>query len=144
MAFLTFLTQSISYSESTRKDGTPVGTPMWFAVVEHIIILRTEADSPKVKRIRRQSIVKVASCTIRGIPIGGYIECVAGIVPQERELQAEAALRRKYGLRRRLFNVLVSNDYVYLELTPLETRTGSLQAGSFRGREACETPPDAA
>jgi len=109
--------------ESERADGTRVGTPMWFAVVEDTIFLRTEADAPKVRRISRRPIVNVAACTIDGIPLGDYIECMARIVPREREAHAEAALRRSYGLGRRLFNMVVHNDYVYLELTPHSQQT---------------------
>jgi len=104
--------------ESERADGTRVGTPMWFAVVDDTIFLRTEADSPKVRRMSRRPIVNVAACTMRGKPRDDYIECMAHIVPGEREAHAEAALRRGYGLLRRLFNSFVGNDYVYVELTP--------------------------
>jgi len=92
---------------------------MWFAVVDDTIFLRTEADSPKVRRMSRRPIVNVAACTMRGKPRDDYIECMAHIVPGEREAHAEAALRRGYGLLRRLFNSFVGNDYVYIELTPL-------------------------
>lgn len=105
--------------ESERVDGTSVGTPMWFAVVDDTIFLRTEAESPKVRRIRRRPIVKVASCTMRGRPVDDYIECIVRIVPQEHKAKAESALRCSYGVPRRLFNAFVRNDYVYLELAPL-------------------------
>jgi PPOX class probable F420-dependent enzyme len=36
-----------------RKDGTPIALPMWFAVVDRRIFLRTPARSKKVARIRR-------------------------------------------------------------------------------------------
>lgn len=137
--------------ESERADGTRVGTPMWFAVVDDTIFLRTEADSPKVRRISRRPIVKVAACTIRGKPRGDYIECMARIVPQEREAHAEAALRRGYGLRRRLFNRFVHNDNVYVELTPLPPQKQvpedeALALGVravHEARKDDETPPDA-
>ena len=105
--------------ESERSDGTQVATPMWFAAVNDEVFLRTEAGSPKVRRISKRPIVKVAACRMRGKPVGGYLECMARIVPPEREGEAEAALRRGYGLLRRLFNLVVHNDHTYLELTPL-------------------------
>lgn len=105
--------------ESERANGEPVGTPVWFAAINDRVFLRTETGSAKVKRIKRRSVVKVAACTLRGTPINDYIECVARIVPPEHEPEAEAALRRQYGLARRLFSVLVRNEHTYIELKPL-------------------------
>lgn len=105
--------------ESQRTDGTWAGTPMWFAVVNDTIYLRTQADSPKLRRMSRRPIVKVTPCTMRGKPLDDYIKCIARIAPKEREVLAEAALRRGYGLLRRAFNRLARNDHLYLELTPL-------------------------
>jgi uncharacterized protein len=139
--------------ESERMDGTRVGTPMWFAAVDNTIFLRTEAESPKVRRIRRRPVVKVAACTMRGFPVGDYIECFARIAPQEREAQAEMALYRSYGVVRRLFSTFVRNDYVYLELTPFDPektpvpRGGALVVGDRSAhedrRKPDKTPPDA-
>jgi uncharacterized protein len=140
--------------ESEGTDGTWAGTRMWFAAVNDTIFLRTEAESPEVRRIRRSPIVKVAACTIRGKALDDHIECRARFVPREREAQAEAALRRGYGLLRRLINVLTHSDYVYLELTPLDRRglprpvDGAQQSGVRALREDCivpeKAPPDAA
>ncbi len=105
--------------ESERSNGTHAATPMWFAAIDERVVLRTEAGSPKVRRISKRPVVKVAACTMRGKPVGGSLECMARIVPPEREGEAEAALRRGYGLLRRLFNLVVHNDHTYLELTPL-------------------------
>jgi PPOX class probable F420-dependent enzyme len=106
--------------ETQRTDGSWVGAPMWFAVVNDTIFLRTQADSPKVRRMSRRPIVKVTPCTMRGKPRDDYIECMARLAPQEREGEAEAALRRGYGLLRQAFNRFARNDHVYLELTPLD------------------------
>jgi len=108
--------------ESQRTDGTWAGTPMWFAAVNNTIFLRTQADSPTLRRMSRRPIVKVAPCTMRGKPLADYIECAAQIVPREREAQAQAALRRGYGLLRQAFNGFVRNDHVYLELTPIDLK----------------------
>lgn len=106
--------------ESQRTDGSWVGTPMWFAAVNDTIFLRTQADSPKVRRMSHRPLVKVTPCTMRGKPRDDYIECTARIAPQEHEAQAEAALRRGYGLLRQAINRFARNDHVYLELTPLD------------------------
>jgi PPOX class probable F420-dependent enzyme len=106
--------------ESQRTDGTAAGAPMWFAAVDDTIYLRTRADSPTARRIRRHSAIKVAACTMRGMPFGDYIECSARIVPEENRAEAAAALRRSCGtIRRLLLNTLARSDHVYLEATPL-------------------------
>jgi hypothetical protein len=136
--------------ESERADGTHVGTRMSFAMVDDTIFVRTEAESPEMKLIRRRPIVKVGSCTIRGLPTGDYIECAARILPQEQEAPAEAALRRSYGTLRRLLNALARSDYVYLELAPLNPKERrvpedeALALGLRVVREVRKTPPDAA
>lgn len=140
--------------ESGRADGTWAGTPMWFAGIDNTIFLRTDAQAAKVRRISRRPIVKVAPCTMRGKPLDDYIECTARIVPQEREAQAEAALRRKYGPLRRLFRTFARNAHVYLELTPIAVKERSLpehealprdeSAAKRAGTQPNNTSPDAA
>jgi PPOX class probable F420-dependent enzyme len=106
--------------ESESVDGTPVGAPMWFAAVDDTIFVRTDSESSQLRGIRRRPSVRVAACTMRGLPFEDYIECVARIVPRQREGQAEAALRRSYGLLRWLLGRFLRDDHVYLELTPLD------------------------
>jgi PPOX class probable F420-dependent enzyme len=108
--------------ESEGTDGTLLGTTMWFAVVDDTVFLRTRAESQDVGRIRDCPVVRAAVCTMRGVPFGDYIECIAGITPPEREVEAEAALRRSCGHIRRLRNSFARGDYVYLELTPVDRK----------------------
>ncbi|MFI7005336.1 PPOX class F420-dependent oxidoreductase [Streptomyces sp. NPDC050145] len=49
-----------------RKDGTPVATPVWFAVEGDELYVWTRIDSWKVKRLRRDPRVVVAACDVRG------------------------------------------------------------------------------
>jgi PPOX class probable F420-dependent enzyme len=50
---------------SFKRDGTGVATPVWF-VQEAGRLLQTDANSYKVKRIRRNPHVTVAPCTATG------------------------------------------------------------------------------
>jgi uncharacterized protein len=127
---------------------------MWFAGVDDTIFLRTEAHTALVRRIARRPIVKVAACTIRGKPLGDYIECTARIAPRAREAEAERALRRGYGPLRRLLSNFGRDAHVYLELTPIDLRQRSLpepetlprddRAANGIGTRPDYTPPDAA
>jgi len=136
--------------ESTRGNGESVATPVWFAAINERVLIRTEAASGKMRRIERRPIVKVAACTFRGTPINDYIECMARTVPPQCEPEAEAALRRQYGLVRRLFSALARNEHTYLELTPLTAEEpvpeDGAQAAAVRAiHQAChEQPPGAA
>jgi PPOX class probable F420-dependent enzyme len=105
--------------ESEGISGERVPTREWFAAVNETVFIRTEGGSGKSRRIERRPIIKVAACDFRGIPINDYIECMARIVAPEREPEAETALRRQYGIFRRLFDALVHSEHTYLELTPL-------------------------
>ena len=45
---------------SFRRDGSGVATPMWFVDDNGHLVVETDADSYKVKRIRRDPHVRIA------------------------------------------------------------------------------------
>ncbi|MEV5607429.1 PPOX class F420-dependent oxidoreductase [Streptomyces sp. NPDC052225] len=50
-----------------RKNGTAVATPVWHVVRdEHELLVVTNADSWKVRRIRANGAVTVTACDLRG------------------------------------------------------------------------------
>ena len=49
-----------------RRDGTPVSTPVWFVTEDGSLLVETDGDSYKVKRIRHNDNVTVASCNAMG------------------------------------------------------------------------------
>jgi PPOX class probable F420-dependent enzyme len=85
-----------------RRDGTPVPTPVWFALEEDRLVFMSDSDSAKVRRLRRDPRVRVAPCSSRGRPLGPPVEAQARVLPPEDEPAAERSLARKYGLRRRI------------------------------------------
>lgn len=89
-----------------RRDGAGVMTPVWFAVEDGKLYVGTPADSGKVKRIRNNPKVQLAPCTASGRALGPSIEARARVLPADEEAAANQALNRKYGLRRRFFDVL--------------------------------------
>ena len=52
-----------------RKDGTPVPTPVWCAQDGDALVVWTETNAWKAKRIQRNGAVTVARCTARGKPL---------------------------------------------------------------------------
>jgi uncharacterized protein len=81
-----------------RRDGAEVRTPIWFAIVGGDLWMMTGGDSGKVKRLRRDSRVRVAPCDVRGVVHGPWQEGTARIAQDRREIiDAHAMLRAKYG-----------------------------------------------
>ena len=99
---------------SFKRDGTPVDTPVWFAIVgdqssgQGRIVIFTDGTSYKVKRIRRNSQVQLARCDFRGKLLGPWLSgrCSPVEGEPERIARAYAALNRKYGLVMRFGTVL--------------------------------------
>ena len=106
-----------------RKDGTPVPTPVWFALLDDDrLVTHTEERTAKVRRIRRDPRARVFPCDPRGKPLGPGVEATARILTSnEKRALAEAALDRHYGRVRRIHNKLLIDEggMVYLEVTPI-------------------------
>jgi PPOX class probable F420-dependent enzyme len=91
--------------ETFRNNGTGVKTPVWFVLQNGIFYVYTEANSWKVKRILRNSRVRVAPCDIRGKVRGEFTEARAQIIAGEEERMADRLLDQKYFLKK-IFNFL--------------------------------------
>ena len=84
--------------ETFRKNGQGVRTPVWAARDGDNIVIFTEGDSYKVKRLRRNPTVRIAQCGVRGALKGPWHDGIGRIVANEEEKQsALRALREKYG-----------------------------------------------
>ena len=92
-----------------RRTGAAVATPLWFAEQQGILYAQTFPTAGKLKRIKHTPRVTVAPCTVNGKALGAEMEGEARIITNEQEiLLAEAALARKYGLTRRIYNGALS------------------------------------
>ena len=65
--------------ETYRKNGQSVRTPVWFLKENGLLYVYTDDSTGKVKRLRRNSKVKVAPSHFRGKPKAAYIEAQAHI-----------------------------------------------------------------
>jgi PPOX class probable F420-dependent enzyme len=81
-----------------RRDGTPVSTPVWFVSENGSLLVETDDDSYKVKRIRRNHNVTVTSCNATGRVTGEIVSARATILPPEELPRVERLLHRKYRL----------------------------------------------
>jgi uncharacterized protein len=104
-----------------RRDGTPVSTPVWAALADGRLYVRSERAAGKLKRLRNDPRVLVAPCTMRGKPLGTPFEAHVRTLAAGEQLLAERALASRYGLGRELFERsmdLLRIDMCFLEITP--------------------------
>ncbi len=92
--------------ETFRKNGNGVKTPVWFVEDGGVLYVRTQADSGKVKRIRRNSRVRIAPCAARGELLGEWVEAHAELVDASQAEKVNRLLKQKYGLLKALFDLL--------------------------------------
>jgi len=88
--------------ETFKKSGQGVATPVWFAEADGKLYLYTLADAGKVKRIRNNPKVKIATCTMRGSVTGEWIDAKASILDSAESKRVDKLLTRKYGLLKRM------------------------------------------
>ncbi|WP_063042340.1 PPOX class F420-dependent oxidoreductase [Nocardia pseudovaccinii] len=92
-------TSSFALLTTYKKDGTPVGAPVWVAPDSERIVVWTNSKTWKVKRIRRNPAVTLQICDARGRPkseeqVAGKAELLDAAGTQRvRDL-----VSRKYGI----------------------------------------------
>jgi uncharacterized protein len=90
--------------ETFKKSGEGVKTPVWFAADPSVdlsgdgalLYIYTIGNTGKVKRIRNNGHVKIAPCTIKGVPLGDPVDAKAEIVTGEVASKAMRLLNKKY------------------------------------------------
>jgi uncharacterized protein len=85
-----------------RKDGTAVATPVWFVVNGPELVVISNADAWKVKRIRNDGHVMVTVCDFRGrvAPGAASAEGTARLLDEAGTAAGRALLARKYAMSR--------------------------------------------
>lgn len=113
---------------SFRRDGTAVATPFGPMHRDGKIYCYTNARSGKVKRIRRDTRVEVATCTQRGQITGPIVEGRARLLSgAERAAQAKAfdeLWLKQFGLMWRIGRAierLRGVERAVIEITPTGT-----------------------
>lgn len=101
-----FVGQKYLTIETYRKNGEAVRTPVWFIERDGTLFVRTDSDTGKAKRIRRNPLIRIAPCTMRGEPKGAWISAEAKLAGNEDAEKAYQLLREKYGLQYRLLRFI--------------------------------------
>ncbi len=120
-----FVCQTYVLLTTYRRDGTPVGTPVNIAVGGDRAFVRTWDTTWKLKRIRNNPEVEVASSTLCGKPTGPAIRAHARILDGDESAYAGRAIARKHrilhGLLVPLVHRLRRNKTVHIELKPVDS-----------------------
>lgn len=87
------------------KDGRPKPTPIWAAPDGDRLLVITEEDSWKVKRIRNIPRITLAVCDMRGNPKSEAIDATATILDKSQTGLVYDAIGKRYGLVGRVFNL---------------------------------------
>jgi uncharacterized protein len=98
-----------------RKNGVKVATPVWFGEEGGKLYVMTRGNMGKVKRIRNNSQVTVAPCTVGGKVMGPEAPAFARILPPQEHAHARQTINRKYWLAR--LPLIWSRTDTYLELS---------------------------
>jgi PPOX class probable F420-dependent enzyme len=106
---------------SFKRDRSGVATPVWFVQEDGRLLVETDANSGKVKRIRRNPQVLVAPCTATG-------RLLADPVPARAELLAETELSRVERLLAAKYRIDL------LVIKPIRALQAALRRGQPRPR----------
>lgn len=86
------------------KDGRPKPTAIWAAPTGDRLVVITQEQSWKVKRIRNTSRVTIAPCDRRGNPKGEAVEATAAILDKSANGATYDAIGKRYGVLGKTFN----------------------------------------
>ena len=105
---------------SYRRDGRGVSTPVWFVREGQRLLIETDADSFKVKRMRREPRVAIARCTARGKIRELPTPAEAELLPDDQVARVERLMAHKYRVEVLIFR-------------PLRAIQRALHIGRYRG-----------
>jgi hypothetical protein len=87
------------------KDGRPKPTPIWAAPDGDRLLVITEDDSWKVKRIRNTPRVTLAACDLKGNSKSETVEATATILDKSQNGAVYDAIGKRYGIVGKVFNL---------------------------------------
>jgi len=102
------------------KDGRPKPSAIWAAPDGDRLLVMTEEDSWKVRRIRNTPRVTVAVCDMRGNPKSEPVEAVATILDKSAYPDVQRAVVKRYGVVGWAFGL-------YMKLRGLDAKSVGLE-----------------
>lgn len=81
---------------SFKRDGDAVATPVWFVIEDGRLLVKTDPDSFKAKRIRHNPAVRIAPCSANGRLRGAPAPARAEFLPDSDLEHVDQLVARKY------------------------------------------------
>jgi PPOX class probable F420-dependent enzyme len=90
-----------------RRTGEPVSTPVWIAPFGDEVVFSSHPQAGKIKRLRNDSKVEIAECSVRGAvkPGTDVFEGAARLLPDDEHAKANKAMQDKYGIQWKVMGV---------------------------------------
>ena len=92
--------------ETYKKNNQSVKTPVWFVIKNNLVYVVTRDQTGKVKRLRNNQNVKIATCTIKGKITGDWVTGTAKILSDEETSEAVKWRDKKYGFMAKIAKFL--------------------------------------
>ena len=88
-----------------RKDNTPVQTPVWLSSLEDCLVVTTNLNAGKVKRIRNNGLATIYVTNQNGSEkLSEAIDVKASLIDNEEEKQLGIkSIQKKYGAMAKVF-----------------------------------------
>ena len=88
-----------------RKDNTPVPTPVWLSSLEDCLVVTTNLNAGKVKRIRNNGLATIYVTNQSGSEkLSEEVDVKASIIDNEKEKQLGIkSIQKKYGAMAKVF-----------------------------------------
>ena len=83
--------------ETYKKNGSAVRTPVWFVLQDDSVYVVTRESTGKVKRLRNNQNVKIATCAMKGDVTGQWHSGTAARLSEDESRQILKLRDKKYG-----------------------------------------------
>jgi len=91
--------------ETYKRDNTPVKTPVWFVIDNDLIYFITKESTGKVKRLKNNQNVRIATCSFSGEIKNEWIKGKAQKITGNEADKVIELRKKKYGFSARLVEV---------------------------------------
>ncbi len=91
------------------KSGKEIPTPVWFVAEKDKVYIATPKTTFKIRRIKNNPRVQIASCSRNGKVIGTYITGTAKLMPVEEQTITYNLFRKRYGVIFKLWSSDIKN-----------------------------------
>ena len=88
--------------ETFKKSGDGVKTPVWFVIRDQTIFIITREQTGKFKRLKNNTRVNIAICSMRGDIKGEWASGTATILPDDKVKEVARWRDKKYGFMSKL------------------------------------------